>query len=457
MRAFARSGEKNFMSCEGSFGVDAAHRLRRRPLRRRPEPSDEDLRRLGLLLRRAPASRRRSTRRFARSTRPACADVAVALDVHASGALGDGRSRRSKAPRRERPKRVLFLEARRRGSGAPLQRDPPAPSPCLDAGSLREAIAAERRALAPLRERATIVLDTTDLTHAALKERIAPLPSPSDRVAVLAVTLVAFGFKYGIAARSRSALRRALPAQSELRRRAAAADRRRPDGCGLHRGRPAALGPFLATRRILLDFLLPRYVCRRQVAAHGRDRMHGRAPSVGLRRAPFGAHGCRRALFGSPSTRETRCVNVQARKNRVVGWLRWLLPGLGVKRWVLVSRHRTGACCSTPSARWLVAEGSGHPRQRDARRHRRRLLLARVPHAGSSRWPVSRSSSPASRLWLRSLVRAAGRRGDRQGSRTRSPACACSRATRSSRSAAAPASRRCCAASNAGPAISPRS
>ena len=45
--------------------------------------------------------------------------------------------------------------------------------PLRNAGSLREAIAAERRKLAPLRERANDVIDTTDLTHAMLKERIA--------------------------------------------------------------------------------------------------------------------------------------------------------------------------------------------------------------------------------------------------------------------------------------------
>ena len=81
--------------------------------------------------------------------------------------------------------------------------------PFYQAGSLREAIAAERRMLAPLRERAAVVIDTSSLTHAALKERIAAAFA-SERQVRLAVTVVAFGFKYGLPTRSRSSLRRAL-------------------------------------------------------------------------------------------------------------------------------------------------------------------------------------------------------------------------------------------------------
>jgi UPF0042 nucleotide-binding protein len=51
--------------------------------------------------------------------------------------------------------------------------------------------------LAPLRERASAIVDTSDLTHAALKSRIAAAFAPG-RPAGLGVTLVAFGFKYGL-------------------------------------------------------------------------------------------------------------------------------------------------------------------------------------------------------------------------------------------------------------------
>ncbi|MGR4064323.1 MAG: RNase adapter RapZ, partial [Vulcanimicrobiaceae bacterium] len=120
--------------------------------------------------------------------------IAIALDVHATGALGTAASAIENAP--GEAKAVLFLEARpevlvRRFSASRRRH------PLASTGSLRDAIAAERAALAPLRERATIVLDTTDLTLSSLKQRLVAAFA-SDRVAVLAVTMVAFGFKYGI-------------------------------------------------------------------------------------------------------------------------------------------------------------------------------------------------------------------------------------------------------------------
>ncbi len=69
--------------------------------------------------------------------------------------------------------------------------------PFAQTGSVREAIEADRRVLAPLRERADVVIDTTNLTHGTLKERIATA-FMRDRPVRLAVTFVAFGFKYGL-------------------------------------------------------------------------------------------------------------------------------------------------------------------------------------------------------------------------------------------------------------------
>jgi UPF0042 nucleotide-binding protein len=62
---------------------------------------------------------------------------------------------------------------------------------------VREAIDADRRLLAPLRERADVVIDTTNLTHGTLKERIASA-FVTDRLVKLPVTFVAFGFKFGL-------------------------------------------------------------------------------------------------------------------------------------------------------------------------------------------------------------------------------------------------------------------
>ncbi|HET7814406.1 MAG TPA: RNase adapter RapZ [Candidatus Baltobacteraceae bacterium] len=124
-------------------------------------------------------------------------EVAVALDVRSGGTLGEalpvlnGFSHDSVRPL------VLFLDARddvlvRRYSETRRRH------PFASAGSLREAIAIERTTLAPLRSLATHVIDTTTLTQAALKERIVNTFEASHEGRHLTVTVVAFGFKYGI-------------------------------------------------------------------------------------------------------------------------------------------------------------------------------------------------------------------------------------------------------------------
>ncbi len=122
-------------------------------------------------------------------------DVAIALDEHGGALLGDALAAIERA-RRTRTIDVLYLEAR---NDALVRRfsETRRRHPFESCGSLREAIAAEREALLPLRERATMTIDTTALTHGALKERLAAAFAPNER-AQLAVTVVPFGFKYGL-------------------------------------------------------------------------------------------------------------------------------------------------------------------------------------------------------------------------------------------------------------------
>ena len=62
--------------------------------------------------------------------------------------------------------------------------------------SIEDAIAAERRILADIRERADVIVDTSDLSYRALRERIVDgLAVPTD---TLGVQLVTFGYKHGI-------------------------------------------------------------------------------------------------------------------------------------------------------------------------------------------------------------------------------------------------------------------
>jgi RNase adapter protein RapZ len=92
--------------------------------------------------------------------------------------------------------RVLFLEADERTLltryKETRRRHPLAPT-----GSVADGIARERATLAPLRGRADVVIDTTGLTAAMLRRKLADDVLPSPTPGRLAVTFESFGFKYG--------------------------------------------------------------------------------------------------------------------------------------------------------------------------------------------------------------------------------------------------------------------
>ena len=69
--------------------------------------------------------------------------------------------------------------------------------PLAPEGRIVEGIRAEREQLAPLRERADVVMDTSDLTGAELRRRIAEEMLGGEEGGELALTLLTFGFKNG--------------------------------------------------------------------------------------------------------------------------------------------------------------------------------------------------------------------------------------------------------------------
>jgi RNase adapter protein RapZ len=91
---------------------------------------------------------------------------------------------------------VLFLEAAEQTLvnryKETRRRHPLAPD-----GSVGEGVAAERSLLEPLRSRANLVIDTTTMSAAALRTRIADELLPRQHAQRLAVTFMSFGFKYG--------------------------------------------------------------------------------------------------------------------------------------------------------------------------------------------------------------------------------------------------------------------
>lgn len=183
-------------------------------------------------------------------------NAAVALDVRGADSLGDPCAAIDDMIRTH-DARLLFLDAHddqlvRRFSQTRRRH------PLRQAGSLIEAIQADRRLLAPLRERANVVIDTSNLTHAGLKQRVAAAFLP-DRPTRLGVTLVAFGFKYGLPTdldmlfdvrflRNPNYEETLAPLTGENAAVAAFIEN------------DPSLEPFLVKASDLVDFLLPRYL-----------------------------------------------------------------------------------------------------------------------------------------------------------------------------------------------------
>jgi RNase adapter protein RapZ len=69
--------------------------------------------------------------------------------------------------------------------------------PLAEGGQVGEAIRNERELLAPLRERADVCIDTSDLSAARLRKVVADKMLPRGHVGKLAVTFLTFGYKHG--------------------------------------------------------------------------------------------------------------------------------------------------------------------------------------------------------------------------------------------------------------------
>ena len=92
--------------------------------------------------------------------------------------------------------RVLFLEADEE-TLVDRYRETRRRHPLAPEGRIIDGIRAERDLLAPLRERADVVMETSDLTAAMLRRRIAEEMLGAEAKPGLALTLLTFGFKNG--------------------------------------------------------------------------------------------------------------------------------------------------------------------------------------------------------------------------------------------------------------------
>ncbi|HEX8975162.1 MAG TPA: RNase adapter RapZ [Solirubrobacteraceae bacterium] len=92
--------------------------------------------------------------------------------------------------------RVLFLEADEQ-TLLTRYKETRRRHPLSPRGSVVEGIERERELLAPLRERADVIIDTGGLTAAMLRRKLAEQLLPTRSPGRLAVTFQSFGFKYG--------------------------------------------------------------------------------------------------------------------------------------------------------------------------------------------------------------------------------------------------------------------
>ncbi len=180
---------------------------------------------------------------------------------------------------------VLFLEAAEQ-TLVTRYKETRRRHPLAPEGSVAAGVAAERALLEPLRGRADLVIDTTGMSAAMLREKIAEEFLPRQAVGRLAVTFMSFGFKHGPPREEDLAFDVRFLAnphyEPELRELTGLdeavveyiAPRRAPRRA-LRAARRAARLPAAAVRR------------RGQGAPGGRDRLHRRPPPLGGdRRAP---------------------------------------------------------------------------------------------------------------------------------------------------------------------------
>ena len=130
--------------------------------------------------------------------------------------------------------------------------------PLANGGSVQAALARERTLLAPVKERADVSIDTTDLSAARLRKVVADKMLPHGSPGKLAVTFMTFGFKHGTPRDADLTLDvRFLPNphyEAELREQTGL------DPDVIHYVENSdGVGEFYARLTPLLDYLLPAY------------------------------------------------------------------------------------------------------------------------------------------------------------------------------------------------------
>ncbi|HXM86529.1 MAG TPA: RNase adapter RapZ [Solirubrobacteraceae bacterium] len=153
---------------------------------------------------------------------------------------------------------VLFLEAAEQ-TLVTRYKETRRRHPLAPEGSVAAGVAAERALLAPLREHADLVIDTTGMTASTLRGKIADELLPHKVAGRLALTFMSFGFKHGPPREEDLAFDvrfLANPHYEPELRELTGEDARVVE----YIARDGRLDDFYARLHALLDFLLPQYV-----------------------------------------------------------------------------------------------------------------------------------------------------------------------------------------------------
>mgnify|MGYP001285326411 CR=1 FL=1 len=153
---------------------------------------------------------------------------------------------------------VLFLEAAEQ-TLVTRYKETRRRHPLAPEGSVAAGVAAERALLEPLRSQADLVIDTTGMSAAALRDKIAQEFLPRKTIGRLAVTFMSFGFKHGPPREEDVALDvrfLANPHYEPELRQLTGLDQEVVD----YIARDGRLAQLYDRLHALLDFLLPQYV-----------------------------------------------------------------------------------------------------------------------------------------------------------------------------------------------------
>jgi len=123
--------------------------------------------------------------------------VAVVCDMRSLEFFGTLLQELDKLEAAGQPYRILYLEAAEKvlvNRFKTTRRR----HPLCDTGSVTEGIAAERRGLATVRDRADLIIDTSEMLPQQLREAIRRNFITDTMKDSLAISVVSFGFKYGI-------------------------------------------------------------------------------------------------------------------------------------------------------------------------------------------------------------------------------------------------------------------